>query len=33
MRTNIYYNQKIHDGGYFIADEYEVFSVVRKRNN
>ena len=31
MRTNIY--QKIHDGGYFIADEYEVFSVVRKRNN
>ena len=25
------YNRKIHKEGYFIADEYEVFSVVRKR--
>jgi hypothetical protein len=27
------YNQKIHNDGSFIADEYEVFSVVRKKNN
>jgi hypothetical protein len=25
------YNRKIHNEGYYIADEYEVFSVVRKR--
>ena len=26
------YDQKIHNEGGFIVDEYEVFSVVRKRN-